>query len=347
MHLILVGLILRLFVQSCSRDGRMQSVSPTLFLERSCQMNRFANCLILVALTAALGFSQESDRSSNETEERSETFYQQVEIQRLPRFSLQGMFIQQQIRYRILSTFELHAPDSKGHRIAKQTISDTALIEADPLSKATFEQSLIAMRGLTITYELDKFSRVVSMDDQPDNTKTIEVDSPNSKGMLITNVIDKDGWRELAELTLFQPPTGRSNRTFARKTTHDWGALGSWYGKTDFISKAGGRNRRRFSYKHDLEYRPPDVKADAQPNPLPFTINQANFRTYEASGEILYDTKDKFVTFVREVFHAKGSISLLEAATKVDLEERQVFTIEVTRQRTLRIPESANGSGER
>ncbi len=321
-------------------------MKPYTFSAGNVLVNRICCVWLIVALTSVTAFAQASGQSGKD-EDRVETFYQQVEIQRQPRFSLQGMLINQQIRYRIQSTFELHPPDLKGHRIAIQTISDTVLIEADPLSKAAFEQSLLAMQGHSFTYELDKFANVVSMTNQQDNSTTIDVEQPQSRGMLVSTVIDEDGWKELAQLTLFQPPTGRSARSFSRKTTHDWGALGSWYGKTDFVSRDEGRNRKRFSYKHGLEYLPPEPEAN-QPNALPFTVTQANFKTYEAFGEILYDSKEQRVTSVREVFHAKGSIAanVLGVATNVDLEERQVFAIEVTRQRVLRMTEPSK-QGER
>lgn len=319
-------------------------------------MNRAENAVFIVALTSLIilrpadstHIQAQSIPSSPDPTSRSETFYQQVEIQRLPRFSIQGMLLNQQIRYRIHSTFELYPPDTRGHRIAKQTILDTFLLESDPLSRTAFEQSLIRMRGLCFTYELDKFSKVISMKNQRDSSEIVEVENPRSRGMLVTTVIDEDGWKELAQLTLFQPPVGRSARQFSRKTTHDWDALGSWYGKTDFVGRPAGKNRRRFDYQHTLEYQPPDASKPIRQK-LPFEIQQADFKTYEAFGQIFYDTKQKRVSSAQEVFHAKGIVTakMFGVATNVELQERQIFQIEVTAQRVLQIPDSKRSAKQK
>ncbi len=279
-----------------------------------------------------------------------ETFYQRVDIQRRPRFAVQGVNVAQQIHYRILSTFEVHAADEKGNRKAVQTITDATLVEADPLSRLVFTESLAEMPGRKLTYTINRFAEVVSMQGHRNNTKVVNVGQPQSKGMLVSNVIDEDGWRELAQLTLFQPPqTGRSQRSFVRKTTHDWGSLGSWYGKTNFTGKADGRNRKRFRYQHQLEYIPPQENADQENgnkanDDLPFSIDSAEFRAYEAWGEIRYDSKHQRVTSVREVFHARGTVatSVLGIPSTIDVDEKQIFTISVTGQRLLKF-DSASG----
>lgn len=321
-------------VRACSTTLRDPSVSqsPRVWLLA------ISAVLSSVVLQGGVAGGQEPSKPSGEG---TETFYQQVEILRLPQFVLQGMFVNQQIRYRILSVFQLDPPDQRGHRSAVQTINEAALIEADPLSRAAFEQSLASMPGATFRYELDKLSNVVSMKNHRNNTQSIEVENqpPRSQGFLVSTVIDEDGWKELAQLTLFQPPMGRLSRSFSRPARHDWGALGSWYGKTDFVGSDAGRDRQRYDYKHLLEYRPPNPDDAEVQGALPFTITRASFQTYEAFGEIYFDSNFQRVTFVREVFHAKGTIAanLLGTATDVVLDERQEFRIEVTPQRSLRI----------
>jgi hypothetical protein len=307
-----------------------------------------------LALTGIATHGQEPGNAGAATsaaqESEAETFYQRVEILRTPKFSLQGVLIQQQIRYRILSTFELHAPNERGNRRVVQTISETELLEADPLSRAAFASSLENLRGTSFTYEIDRFRKVVSMQGHQNNQQAIELAQPRSQGFLVSTVLNEDGWKELAQLTLFQPPTGRSSQRFSRQATHDWGELGSWYGRTDFVQRREGRGRERYNFKHLLEYRPPDPTADGEPGQLPFTVNAAKFRIYEAFGEIMYDANPQQVISVREVFHARGTIAanVLGVPTQVELDERQEFGIEVTRTRTLNIPakESSNDTSK-
>ncbi len=257
---------------------------------------RYVSIVLLLSITPS---------AASEPDSPVESFYQQVDIERNPRFVVQGMNVNQMIHYQILSSFDVYRPDEKGNRKAVQVVSNATLVEADPLSQAVFAQSLAEMRGRRFTYAVDKFSEVVKMEGHQDNTKVVDVQQPKSKGMLVSSVIDEDGWRELAQLTLFQPPeTGRSGRSFVRKTTHDWGSLGRWYGKTNFVGRAYGRDMKRFSYKHQLEYIAPDKDAAKANDPLPFQIDSATFRAYEAWGEIHYNEKDKRVNSVREVFHA-------------------------------------------
>ena len=74
---------------------------------------------------------------------------------------------------------------------------------------------------------------MISTKGHPDNVVAVNVQKLGSKGVLISNVIDEGCWKELAELTLFQPPelsrSSRSSRnSFVRKKEHDWGELGGW-----------------------------------------------------------------------------------------------------------------------
>jgi hypothetical protein len=276
--------------------------------------------------------------AADDTDPPVETFYQRVDIQRYPRFAVGSMNVRQEIHYQIDSSFELFPPDEQGEREAVQTILETTLVKADPLSRAVFTQSLAELTGRKYVYQLNKFSEVVSMTGHRDNTKTVKVQQPDSKGVLVSSVIDEDGWKELAQLTLFQPPPdARRSRSFVRKTTHDWGSLGSWYGKTNFAGRKFGRDARRFSYQHQLEYIAPNNAAKANNN-LPFQIDNARFRTQQARGEIHYHEKQQRVTNVREVFHALGTVgtTMLGVPATVNVEEKQMFTITVTGQRAMK-----------
>ena len=211
------------------------------------------------------------------------------------------------------------------------------------------------MVGTKYTYEIDSFSEVVSMTGHKENREAVDFRKPRTQGVLVSNVIDEDGWKELAQLTLFQPPvlsrtSRRSARSFVRKTTHDWGSLGRWYGKTTFTGRPYGRDTKRFGFQHELEYLAPNQQGrvegkvgphkSAAENDLPFEIAQAQFKMYEGAGEIVYDTKEKRVKRASEVFHARGAIAatMLGLPTTVSLDERQIFTITITAARSLRVP---------
>ena len=195
------------------------------------------------------------------------------------------------------------------------------------------------MKGQKFTYTINEFSEVVAMEGHQNTTKLANVQEPKAKGVLVSTVIDEDGWKELAELTLFQPPTDRRRaRSFVRKTTHDWGSLGSWYGKTDFKLSGTRRDQKHYSYAHKLEYIPPNKDA-AKANELPFEIQSAEFAAYSAGGEILFDAKRNRVESVREFFQARGNVNttMLGIPSMVSVEEKQLFTITVTASKKLEV----------
>lgn len=315
------------------------------------RIHAVAAAVLLIIPPALFGDEVDSQPPDAEAESGSpvDTFYQQVDIRRNPQFVVQGLNVSQQIHYQIASKFEVYAPDDKGSRKAVQTVTGAALVQADPLSYAVFTQSLAEMRGKTFTYKVDAFAEVISMEGHEDNTKVVDVPQPKSKGMLVSTVIDKDGWKELAQLTLFHPPkTGRSGRSFVRKTTHDWGSLGDWYGKTTFVGRTLGRTTKRFSYKHELEYIPPNKDAPKKGAALPFEINNAQFRAYEAWGEIKYDTRLGRVSAVREIFHARGTVgtTMLGVASNIEIDEKQLFTITITEDNPIRFDNSKRRSSK-
>lgn len=280
---------------------------------------------------------------ADETQRPVETFYQNIDIQRHPRFATGGLQVNQQIHYQIQSSFELYAADEEGIQKVVQTVTETNLVKADPLSQAAFATALADLQGKRFTYQVRDDGTIVSMQGHKGNTKAVKVAPPQTQGVLVSTVIDEDGWKELAQLTLFQPPADRRRaRSFVRKTTHDWGPLGSWYGDTNFTGRDFGREGRRFGYLHQLQYIPPN-KATAKPHDLPFQIEGARFRMYEGGGEIQYSDRTNRVTRVHEVFDARGTVAstMLGVPSTVDVAESQVFNITITGQRRIGPQQSA------
>lgn len=284
-------------------------------------MQRLTAAVFLLAMTAIVIGQEPKGKVV-------EAFYQEVDVHRRPNFNIQGLPIAQNVRYRIRSLFTLYEPDGRGVQIATQEIRETELVEADALSQSIFPGSLAELKGKTMTYTLDSFGEVMQFSGFTNKEKPIDLKSPGLQGALITNVIDEDGWKELARLTLFRPPTDEKPRaTFQFHTEHDWGSLGGWYGRTEVRRGSVKGNIRQYLFKHHLEYtKPGDDKGNS-----PLVIKAAKFDLYRAEGEIRYDTRSRRVSGVREFFSVRGNVEteLLGSKVTVGLEEDQVMTITV------------------
>ena len=156
-----------------------------------------------------------------------EAFYQEVDIQCKPQFRIQGLPVEQNTHYRIRSYFRLYEPDAQGVYVATQEIREAELLKADPLSQSIFPAALAKLEGKTMTYTLDSFGAVMKFSGYENDPNPRDIKAPGLQGALITNVIDEDGWQELARLTLFRPPGDeRRGTTFQFRTEHDWASVG-------------------------------------------------------------------------------------------------------------------------
>ncbi|MCO6458726.1 MAG: hypothetical protein J5I93_25750, partial [Pirellulaceae bacterium] len=267
--------------------------------------------------------------------EKRTVLYQEVEIQRRPTYSVQGVTIPQHVHYRILSRLEIEPPGADGQRTVIQYIEDARLEQADELSRATFTQSLERLKHQQYSFKLNSRGEVIDFQGFARNLAALPVQLPAAQGFQLTSVIDQDGWKELAELSCFQPVDLDSASQMVRRAMHhDWEPLGKWYGTTTFRGQGRAGPLDRITYVHEMEYVPPQQQQNA-PGPLPLRINTAQFKTNVASGTILYDPRLRRVTEVQEQFDVAGQVAteLLGQAAMIELREQQVLAIRLTDRR--------------
>ncbi len=81
--------------------------------------------------------THETPLKSRETEgtveQQSTTIFQEVSIARKPKFVVQGITIEQDIAYRLLSRLHLNPPQDNGTRTVQQVVLNTQLEKADAL----------------------------------------------------------------------------------------------------------------------------------------------------------------------------------------------------------------------
>ncbi|MFV2070044.1 MAG: hypothetical protein ACC645_24015, partial [Pirellulales bacterium] len=260
------------------------------------------------------------------------TFYQEIDIQRKPTFTVQGMTIAQQVHYRILSKFDVGPRQADGTRKAVQIVEDTRLDQADELSRATFAKSLEALKRQQFTYTLNRRNEVIEFKGHSKNIASLPVDLLAGKGFMVTSVIDEDGWKELAQVTFFLPDDGvRQGQPYTRQMTHDWDPLGRWTGVTTFVGKGRTGPFEQIDYAHELAYEPPAKKAGV----LPFQITGATFTPDVAAGTILFDPDKRRVSQVQERFQVTGTVAteVLGQPATIQLQEQQILTLRVSDQR--------------
>jgi hypothetical protein len=255
--------------------------------------------------------------------------FQELDIQRMPKFGMLGTMNVQDLRYQILSQIKVAPPDAEGNIACDQVVLATHLAKADDLSRTMFQDSLAALQGWQFSYQLNG-RRVVTQwkSGPPDGKKVAEVKPPGGTGFLATSVIDEDGWKELAQLTFFVPRPERGSTSWKQPMMHNFGPLGSWYGETTFTQQATREGVEQIGFVHTMEYRPPEKDAGG----LPFTIEKATLKPEKAGGTIEFDTQANRVLSAQEAFLVRGalSVSLLGQAADVEVEEQQVIGLKLS-----------------
>jgi hypothetical protein len=263
-----------------------------------------------------------------------QTLFQQIDIQRQPTFSIQGLKTPQNIQYQLFSKLTI-SPADDGNRTVTQVVEDTRLLAADDLSRASFAKSLEELKRRQFTYQLNSRGDVVDFTGFKKNLASLPVDLLSGNGFMVTSVIDEDGWKELAELTFLVPKLdAQQGESWQRQMAHDWGQLGSWSGATTFSWGPSNRDdstSQQIGYRHDMAYRAPAAGAGK----LPFKITAANFTLRQASGAVMYDRAKQRVSTVEELFDVSGSVTvdLVGNSVPIELTERQQIKIRLTEQR--------------
>ncbi len=277
---------------------------------------------------------QTASGPSREQKDGAATLYQHIDVQRSPKFAVHGMAMDQRIRYAILSRLEVQARIQDGTRKVVQHVEETRLEQADDLSRSTFQSSLDDLRRRQFTFILNRDNEVIDFRGFKKNVIPLPVNILDSKGFMLTSVIDEDGWKELAELSFFQPPQPTAaetptSRSWVRQMTHDWSPLGNWYGTTTFTPRPTEGPLASYDFVHAMTYNPPLDGAA-----MPFRVSSAEFQPLQTSGTISYDPQIRRAVQAEETFHVRGNVAveLLGQSVPIQLEEKQLLTVRITSQ---------------
>jgi hypothetical protein len=280
------------------------------------------------ASTAAEGSAAQPAPAA--TASQPEILYQEIDIRRAPKFSILGSVTVQDLEYQMLSELKATPPDAAGSRTVEQYVLETKLLKADELSRPMFAQSLAALRGWHFTYKLIKGGEIAEWKSTPpDGRRTVKVEPPGGAGFLMTSVMDEDGWKEMAKLSFQMPDTTSGSEPWVRQMSHDFGALGSWYGETRFVRKGTSEGLLQVDYTHDMKYTPPEKGKAVADSPL--VITAADFKAEVAGGSYFYNAQANRVERLQERFLVRGAIQteLLGQTVEVEVEEDQMITVRI------------------
>lgn len=259
---------------------------------------------------------------------KPQTLYQEIDVQRQPKFSILGSETAQDLHYQMLSELRVGVADDKGLRKIEQYVRDTKLLKADELSQGMFEGSLRDLIGWQFTFQVNRRGDITLWKGGPPaGRKAAKVERGAELGFMVTSVMDEDGWKEMAQLSFFVPEEQTAgSQTWVRKMTHDFGPLGSWAGETHYTPKEGpGSAPLQIDYVHKMAYKPPARGIGG----LPFAVTDAKFTPEIAEGKFHYDKQAGRVIQVQERFLVKGALAteLLGQAAAVEMQEDQLITV--------------------
>lgn len=276
-----------------------------------------------IALLPSLGQAQQQQQ------QQKASFFQRVIVTRQPRFLINGISIAQNLRYEVVSRLEVAPSQGQGALAVRQSVVSAKLIAADPLSQATYTQALRNLAGTTFHYELNDENKVISFRGGKRSRAVKSVKAPEGNGFLMTSLIDDDGWKELATLTFFQPPSQKQR--WVDQMFHDWSPMGSWTGETSYTIGRKRGKRQLYSYQHTMKFQAPEKSAKGEVSPLPFALDTADFKSMKSGGAITYDVGRARVESVEELFHVQGVVAatVLGQPARIQLEEKQAFAIQI------------------
>jgi hypothetical protein len=255
-------------------------------------------------------------------------FFQHLVISRVSRYRILDLDLGQNVQYVLVSRFRVKKKNDDGSMTAEQKVESVRLTNADPALQDRLNDLLQKTKGATFTMTLNAHREVTKFEGGQEALKVIEGDNPLSgPTFLLWSFLDRDGWKELAQLSFFQPPPSkRRGERWERPLTHSWGPLGNWSGKIHFQSTGKLADSDRYDYLLNLAYQPPRKSGG-----LPFEIGKSQFQIETARGVIAYQPNRGRIAAAEERFHVRGvlAVSFLGAESSVQMDEMQLFQLRI------------------
>ncbi len=252
-----------------------------------------------------------------------DTFYQELIVAQKPTFKVGGLPVASLLSYRIVSRFTVKKREGSGALVVEQKIETAKLLLADDLSKSTVEGAIANLPGTTYTLHLSPTMDVTKFDGAAGGLNVANL----GLGFQAASLINRDGWKELAQATFFQlDQAPRANLRWSKPMSHNWGGLGAWHGQIHYAYLGQEAKLHKVAYGLQLAYKSPAAGAVGL-----MTVNSANFKAPEAGGFLLFDASQGRVVAAEERFRVRGLINanVLGQNTLIEIDEDQHFLMRI------------------
>jgi hypothetical protein len=255
-----------------------------------------------------------------------DTFVQQVTVVRSSSFGVLGIVTTQAAEYLLTSKLEVTKVNADGSFVVTQTVQIGKLHDATADMKQPLTDALKSAEGAKFELAVGPNGKVTALKGLADPVNVKLGRDAEQQTLRLWSILDADAWKELAGMTFFQPDKPGLGMKWNRDFTHDWGALGSWLGRTDYATaaKPEKNGQHKVDYVHAISHRP--AKG---PGNLPFTIKESAFPRVVAGGTLRYDAATNRVAAAEELFHVRGGVVVSFGGTDatVEVEEQQKFRL--------------------
>jgi hypothetical protein len=260
-------------------------------------------------------------------------FFQEVVVTRQSAYRILGLDIGQNIQYGFISSFTADKVEDDGSCIFTQKVETARWGEGDAELKTLLADSLRKTEGAKFELTIKPSGEITRFKGAQDGVNVFGDKNPlGGQTFLLWSFLDNDSWKELAQITFFQPDKPiQKGASWTRPLNHAWGPLGNWTGKTAYLGLGKQAGLERIDYAHEMTYQPPKETAKG----LPFQVQKADFKPQTAGGAILFDAARSRVAAAEETFRVRGLLSLSVAGTEaaVEMDEAQLFRLRVLEQK--------------
>jgi hypothetical protein len=259
----------------------------------------------------------------------ADKLFQEVQVAQKSAYRIQGLEPTTAIQYSVLSSFVVDKKNEDGSLHLTQKIEAVKLVQADSITEGLLGSALQKMPGTVYKLKLNAQMEVTDFEGHQNPLRVFGGDPFGGGGAFaMASLIDKDGWKEIDQLTFFQPgrPLRQGDR-WQKPMTHSWGALGNWNGQVTYGYGGKQGQFHRVAYALNLTHAP--AKMGTGGLGLPFQVAASNFKHQEAGGMVYFDLEKGRVVGAEERFHVKGLLNIAAAGQNapVEVDEEQAFRV--------------------